>query len=401
MGGWAVTGSSSQKESMLKTRLFDYALKIFITMGAVFYVGAPAILGGEEAIVWGYATQELFFRYGVITLFTLSMMIRPKRTLRFYSIPCLLLFSIFCASFFGFGLDLRHKILNFFIGLLFYKLVFENFVFSKVKKYAWWIGWMLMANLAMCSFQAWDRGLIFSHITPQAASKGIDALVGLMRLKVHLGVLSAIVGPFIVGFMPVFTPCLLALLYFGKSSVAIASFLSTCLLLAYFRLKKSLFLLLSVLFFISGSIYVIYFDMPHGQFSERFKVWYAAFDYVLRASPIIGLGIGSFSQVNFGTMQGNQLPILWAWAHNEYLQVFFELGAVGLFLLLVYLVKKHREFIKFKNDRILQVLYSSCLGICLVSFLQFPFHLSRLVGLSIFFFALFHARVFDLKKELA
>lgn len=387
------------------TKLFNYSLKIFLFLCTVFYVAVRKPMTADEAITFNYMTQQLFFRYGIFVLFCLSMMIRPKRIIRFYSLPCFFVFAVLIACFYEFGTQTRHHLMNLFTGLLFYKLVFENFNFGKIKQFAFWIGCVLLLNMFICSFQAFGQPMIFQAINPVLASPQ-DSIVGLMRQKVQLGVLCSMVGPFILAFSPFFAILFVPFLYWSKSSAALMAFLISSLVWVYLRFWKKgtdlfKFCSLVVLAALSSMavIYVLQYDMPTGQFSERFQLWRFSLDIALKSSPIIGLGIGSFSRMNFSREQvGIKEPLVWNEAHNEFLQTFFEFGAIGLFIVLAFILARHKEFIKFRGDQVIQALYATCLSICLVSFFHFPFHLARFAHFGIFFFAILHARAYDLKK---
>jgi len=68
--------------------------------------------------------------------------------------------------------------------------------------------------------------------------------------------------------------------------------------------------------------------------SQRFINWKIYLNYWWENMPVLGFGPGSFApigpylQTTFNNERGNFL----LWAHNEYLQVFFEFGVVGFVL---------------------------------------------------------------------
>lgn len=376
---------------------FEYALKLFLCIGIVFYCPVSGGLSVEEAVNFGYLSQELFFRFGAMVVFCAGLTQTPLRSLKFYSLPMFFVYALCAALLFQFPGFMQNQLTNLFMGVLFYKTVFEHLDFSRLKSYAWWIGWVLFINLAFCALQANGRQVLFSEAS-HAVAGPMDRMIGMMKLKVHLGTLAAISAPLITLFAPAFALCLIPMLVLGISSSAMIAFVLSVILLMWFRLPKKVSIPLSVLILLAGVAFVVFYDMPGGQFGERFKIWEFTLDRSLRFSPIIGSGIGSFKALNIATIQNNGTPIAWGWVHNEGLQALFEFGLIGIAILGSYLVKRYKEFGQFKSDRILQVLFTSCLSILIISFIQFPFHLGRFTHLIIFMFSGFHARVEDLKN---
>jgi O-antigen ligase len=219
--------------------------------------------------------------------------------------------------------------------------------------------------------------------------------VGFMRLKVHLGVLSAILGPVIVFMAPAFALALLPLLWYGQSSVAVMALALAFGVWAFLNLPRKWFIALSAVLLGLGLCYVIFYDMPGGQFTERFKVWHGTISVALKTNPWIGNGIGSFSKFNFQTLQTGHENLSWSWCHNEFVQAFFEFGLIGLGIIGYFFTSQAKRFTRHMRDPTLQILAISCLSILCVSFFHFPFHLARFAHLCIFFFALYMARLDD------
>jgi len=170
-------------------KVFEYSLKFFVSFSTIFYMTVPQGLAVENALTWGYMTQELFFRYGVMILFCLASLLKIKERIDDGKIfPVFVAYSIIIALSLGLHPEMRRQVLNVFIGYLFYKIVFENFEFSKLKSFGKWFIGVAVANLALMTFQWFRSDPLMTSVSP-ILSNHLDGIVGFMRLKVHLGLL--------------------------------------------------------------------------------------------------------------------------------------------------------------------------------------------------------------------
>jgi len=181
--------------------------------------------------------------------------------------------------------------------------------------------------------------------------------------------------------------------------VAIVAWLASTLLILRFRLNKWLFWSVCAGILALGAVYILNFDMPGGQFLERFKVWWFTFSYSLKSNVFFGNGLGSFAVLGVSTKQKTVSELLnWVWVHNEFLQAFFEAGLAGIVLIFVFVRERVEGFLKFRNDCQTQILFAAFLGLLLVSFFHFPFHLGRFAPLCVFVMALMGAKLKDLEN---
>lgn len=365
-----------------------------------------------------YVIQELFFRYGTITLFLVSCFFKePKRRLQFFSMPVFLLFVILVSMFFNFDIRVRASILNIFFGIFFYKLVVENVDIKEFPKIATWLFWLLFANLVLCLMQTLQIDPIFSHVRPDLMPDQDE--LGFMRLKATLGCLAVVIAPFLFILSPWLVLVALPLLYHSDSSVSVAAFALVMGFLLYFRFKEyrvdfKLPLLprinfplvwlwwITVAVILTGGVwYVCFVDMPMGQFGSRFVIWKWSLSTFLTKSPFFGLGLAKFGAIGPQTMQGggNPEPLTWIWVHNEFLQGAFETGIIGLTILIIFIRARFEEFKKNWQDREIQALFGSFLAILMISFFHFPFHLGKMAPLCIFLMALYHAKVIERTKN--
>jgi len=223
-------------------------------------------------------------------------------------------------------------------------------------------------------------------------------MVGFMGSKYMLGAWSAIALPFIFLVSPFLCVFLIPMFYFSQSSTAVAAGVVSFLLMVWFK-NRRLAYFMGAFLLIAGTWYVLYRDMPTGQFSKRFQVWWAAIN-LLRGDFYFGAGIGTWKVMNVMTTQETSLELKhWSWMHNDYLQVLFECGAVGLLILLRYL---KRFFVLFQNrlvsfDKELQCSLAAFMAVLIIAFFHFPFHCGRLAGISLFVFACLEAKLQDIQ----
>lgn len=376
-------------------RIFHYFVLTFLVVSTLFYLPVPQNMEFRAAIDFGMQIQELFFRYGVFLIFAFSLLFRPVREAK----P--VYFALFSAylivsSLFGFDMAVRRQLLNILVALLFYKVILDHYEARFIKTFGKFAFGLVLANLALSIAQYYGFDPIFSK---PAAMGRMDQIGAFMKLKVHLGILAAFLSPAIFNWCPWLLVFTLPLLFFGFSSAAVAAFVASIMLIVVFKYRKWVVLLIAAVIVGGGIFYVLKFDMPTGQFTERFKVWYDALSYAFRGNPFFGLGLGGFAKWEPITAQITVTEKLsWIWAHNEYIQLFFEAGIAGLLFVIFYLVDACKKFREFFRDHEFRSLFSGVLCIAIVSFFHFPFHLGRFAPLCIFMLALFHAKHEDLSN---
>lgn len=249
--------------------------------------------------------------------------------------------------------------------------------------------------------------------------------VGLFGIKMANGIFLSLIVPIVASFNILVAPLLLIPLFFAQSSVVALSLFGSMSFYLY-HLHRKLFLPFILLGLVGLSAFCVLDERTDGQtFSSRFPVWHSAIKYGLH-NPI-GYGPDSYRNLNkhknfvfksdekynhglefympdgsvafqyysmfndkaeIETKTKNKLDSgfnakdlsMWDNPHNEYIQMFFEYGFAGLFLLIGLM---HEMWYRFKfypgrKDKELIVL-SSCLIVYFISGLtQFPLHMARL-----------------------
>ena len=380
---------------------FHYLLLAFIGMSTYFYIPVNPNSQNLDALMWGYSIQELFFRYGTMFLFGISSFLRPKRSFTDKFFIIFVIYTLLSCAMKGFTPEMRHGLLNIFFGFIFYKTLVEHFDFKKLKMFGWMFFALACANLLWCGLQFIGQDPLFSDANTVKAGWQ-DTLVGLMRNKVHLGALVAVTAPLMLLVSPwLVIPCI-PLLFISQSSAAALSFVISMGLIAYIKLSRRTFLLLVALLVLLGVAYIFFFDMPHGAFGSRFNVWFATISMGLRQDPYFGQGIGAFAKMNVVTVQTNGVPQNWIWTHNEFIQLFYETGFIGIGIAILFIIQNVKAMfvhkIKYLQDHYVFFLASFVAILC-ISFLHFPFHLGRFVAVFIFFMALLAAKREDYQYE--
>lgn len=381
--------------------LLNHLIIAFVVIGTFFYIPAPASITDTAAsLEWGYQTQELFFRYGVFFILFASMFSIPLRRVKFGWVALFLVYVIALGAFVGFDIAVRRQVLNVCLGGLFFKVCAENLRTRDIKKIGVWFFLVMLWNFTMCLQQYFGRDPLFTK--PDALGHA-DMMVGFLRMKVHLGSMVSIMAPFVAFWCWPLALISVPLLFWSNSSGAVVAFvISMVSLLILWAIHRGIKAKIIAVLVLSGLIglgafYVTKYDMPGGQFKERFKIWEFTYSQTLKTNLFFGNGVSGFSKLGVTSIQKNGEPLTWTWAHNEYVQSFYEFGAVGIFIISFYVMGCFRAFFRNWFDAELSVIFFSLLSVFLIGTLHFPFHIARLAGLCLFVMGLFKARVSDLE----
>jgi len=324
---------------------------------------------------------------------------KPERTATLKTFAGFFLYVLGISSFISFDLQQRRAILNIFLGLVFYKMIVEHFDRRYLKVVSLAILAVIAGNILFSIGQIFNVDPLFRHTSDTVV--GFPRPVGLMRLEAHLGTLAAITGPLLMMIHPVLIVTVLPLLFWGSASAAVLAFVVSMGFLLYHQLNKKVFFVLFALLAAAGLFYIVNYDMPGGTFDYRLKIWFKSLQAVLPRSPFYGLGIGSFARWSPQSAQAtNDSPLVWIWAHNEYIQLLFELGIVGVFFFWRWFKERFQDLRRCVKDVQFRYAFASFLGLSIVSFFHFPFHLGRLAGISLFSIALVHALALDNERTV-
>lgn len=362
-------------------------------------------------------------------------------------------FLAWCAIQFMFfaGGDRGEAILlqNVFFSALLYHFVVKYV--GKMKKYYWALFGLLCLNVLWAFMQSRQFDPIFSPINPQIQTIFSD-VSGFFCLPAFFAIFAAVIAPLCIFLSPFLAIAVIPALIVGKSSFAMAGAASGILFMLWFR-KRIIFWVLLVFMLVGGSFYIVKYDAPTGQFSRRLTAWKLILTEGFRRQ-FFGHGLGAYGRdyTFMECVQTNQVAIIqtgaelldfslrqavqlkneeiikyiiskngqpfnfdefyeysktkgfglepWGQAHNEYLQVFFNGGLVGLFLVIGYIFNLFKRFFSIKSkDYELMALMGAFVAICIVSFAHFPFQVARLAGPVLVVMALLEAKLLRYEGE--
>lgn len=380
-------------------KVFSYLVFSFVAVSTFFYLPVPKGMEFMRAVEFGYQVQELLFRYGAMAIIGISYFMEPLRKAKVFPMALFLLASI-AVSLLNFDIAARRVILNVFVAVVFYKTISEHLDTRDLKIFSVFASGVIILNIIWCLFQYFGIDPLFSG----AGEPGImDRLVGFMKLKVHLGLLAAFLAPVMAYLSPWLVLLCLPLLFVGFSSSGVLAFVVSIWLLCLFetnfknRAETFKFVLFNLLFLGLGVYYIVAIDSPSGQFGSRFETWHLTLSYAMKKNIFLGSGLGSFASWEPLTTQLTQTEKLsWLWAHNEYLQTFFEGGLVLLSVIFIYLKGVFDDFKILSVDPIIRFSFVSIISIAIISFFHFPFHLGRFVPVCLVLMAVFNARKCEL-----
>jgi hypothetical protein len=205
--------------------------------------------------------------------------------------------------------------------------------------------------------------------------------------------------PFVFTASPFAVIALIPLFIVSKSSTSVVAGLIAFLVMVWFRNRKAA-VLWALALVACGVFYVLKFDMPSGEFTKRFNVWWAAIN-LIRGDVWFGAGLGSWKEMMVMTEQVSSKELkYWSWLHNDFLQLFFECGVFAIIGLYFYF-KRIAGSIKnrLEYDKAFQVLITAFMSLCVIAFFHFPFHAGRLAGIAVFILAALEAKIHDFKSS--
>lgn len=269
--------------------------------------------------------------------------------------------------------------------LLFYKLVIEYLDKEKIKKILIWLRYTIIIVLFYCVLQ---------YLKLDEFLKGLsshDELVGTIGNSSHLAGYLAIVQPIFFykrGIIPLILLWLVILLTGSASGV----FVGFGVILFWLLLKKQYKYV--IVTGVTGLVILLIMLHLFPRFlnpENRYGMWKAVFN-IFKDKAITGFGLGSF-----GVMKIQLLPetSIWRHTHNEFYQIAFETGIIGLGLVVWCIWEYFKEGFKLIKSNTCLVLLTMFFGICLLSLFSFPLHLWQISAIGM----LAYSGLFCIKSE--
>jgi len=335
----------------------------------------------KQADLWH--AQGQFFQAGLLIIFSLSLFEKPKyqqvinKPLGAFILWAGLLTSYFWIKIFVTSGNYPIKIFMPFFNILcivwFYKLCTEYLDRKDIAKIFKWLRYSVILLLLYCTLQYFKLDEFLSGL----ADSG-DQLVGTIGNPSHLAGYLALLSPLFFnkkGVLP------LILLWFIILLTGSASGLFTALvvLVAYLLIKRRFWLGGGVSFLACfGGVVLLLTKSNFFTSSHRLEVWRMALE-VFKGKPITGFGLGSFALNKFYI---NRISSIWRHAHNEYLQISFELGIIGLVLILWVIFNALKDGWTLRKDNNGAILISIFVGFICLSCFTFTMHLWQISVLA-------------------
>ena len=341
-----------------------------------------------------------------------------------------------------------HMVQNIFFAAVLYHFIVKYADLESLKKYLWAFYGVMLLSCFWIALQANQIDPLWVNSNQSAhVSSFISEYAGFFNLPQLMGNYVAAVTPFAFVLNPLLAGFALIALGCSKSTFAVIAALTASLFFYWFR-KRIVFWIILLVFGTAGTFWVLKFDLPGGQFERRLNIW----GTLLKTSfqkQFTGHGIGAYNSeyvfieseatgktqmvkdtkelLGFLIFQADKLPSprrekllgiltkinpgeglhltklndflraesfafnIWAEAHNEFLQVFFEFGIFGILILFGYFINLFRRFfmLGLEKNKAALALASSVVAIIVISAAHFPFHLARIAGPYLVILALF------------
>ncbi len=333
--------------------------------------------------------QGQFFQAGLLIIFSLSFFVKPKQINTInkplgafilwagLSTSCVWIKTLTATQ--NYAIKIFLPFFNLLCLVLFYKLCLEYLNSKSIDKILKWFRYSVILILFYCVLQY----LQLDEFLKGMDNSGRDELVGTIGNASHLAGYLAIVSPLFFnkkGILPLIL-LLIILLLAGSAS---GLFVAVVVGIVYLLLKKR-YLWSGIISFLacSGGTILLFDKSGFFTSNHRIELWKMAFEG-FRQKAITGFGLGSFALNKFET---GGIVSVWRHAHNEYFQIAFELGLIGLFLLLwvVYSAIKDGWLIHSKENGIL--LFTMLIGFLALSLFTFTMHLWQISVLGMFIYS--------------
>lgn len=372
----------------------DWAIKCFLA----FMVVCPIYF--HSAIDLGYKSlrisQEQIFQIGVTVLYAIFLV--PNIFL-----ASILLYSCFLYAYFAFPPHAGGYVLNLFMACVIYNVSYKIATPKLMKAVRQILLWLCFSNIVFMLLQATNNDFIYKSCS--SGQYSID-LVGIMGLKAISGMFLCFCIPFVPSILVKLA--LLAPIYFTESSAAVFAGI-VCILYEVFKRYGKKVLMIALVPLVIGGAFYIARDTKTGMFEDRAELWKTTMRDAIKR-PVVGYGLDSFRNVskekpwmyfkNVTTAKSEGLKydlntksfivrpefaknkdILDPWdnAHNEFVQLFFEFGAIGVIIVLAFIrdIYKRFKWSDLSERKYIEPMMLVLTLYLIVSVGQFPFHMAR------------------------
>jgi len=265
--------------------------------------------------------------------------------------------------------------------ILFYKLIVEYLNKNSIEKILKWFKYTVIALLFYCVLQFFGLDEFFNALGTTDNNK---LVIGIIGNPSHWGGFLAIVQPlfFSKNRQDILSLILLwGLILLTHSAAGMVGGLLVILFWIAFKKRKLFPIAIGTSIAFVTTVFL--FNKHYFSAGDRLDAWRTTF-VLMKDKFITGLGLGTFGLKN--TFSG----VHWQHAHNEYYQLVFELGIIGLILVLWCIYDYFKTFNSIKTDLTIKI-SSMFFGFCLISGVDFVSHLWVISTLAMFLFASIYA----------
>lgn len=265
--------------------------------------------------------------------------------------------------------------------VLLYKLIIEYLDKNSIEKILKWFKYTAIVLLFYNVLQFFGIDEFFNALGTTTNNKQVLGIIGNPS---HWGPFLAMVQPvfFNKNRQDIISLVLLwGLILLTGSAVGIVGGLLVILFWLTFKKRKLLSIGLGASLVFITSIFL--FNKHYFGNSGRLNAWKETF-VLMKDKFVTGLGLGTFGLKN--NIQGGH----WQHLHNEYYQLVFELGIIGLVLVLWCIYDYFKTFASIKTDLTIKI-SSMFFGFCLIAGVDFVGHLWVISTFAMFLFASIYA----------
>lgn len=270
----------------------------------------------------------------------------------------------------------------------------------------------VMVQYSWLIVQAWNADPIFNSLL----IKGQDEMVAFFGSKDQMGSFFAITAPVMFMVHPLLVALCVAGVILSKSAFAFMGLLAGCSIAAWYRSSK----VFSVFVFFILCCAVCYFakvdKIGKADFTTRLSVWSEATGAVyngslpiekdgkhiiIQTNPVYGYGFSSFLNVfPYVISKDNSFNYVdekFTHAHNDYIEILFELGWIGFSVLIILLGTFVWGFITSKKTIELAVYFGAIVAYLCNAMGNFVTHIATSGMLIVVLYGLYESTRRELK----
>jgi len=261
--------------------------------------------------------------------------------------------------------------------------------------------------------------LQYTNLDPIFNGKGtymiegrVDDTVGFSGSHNQIGIFFATTAPLILAWCPYLIPLTIFGLWCSTTSAAMLGFVVTTLLVLPKKNKDYLAVLLFVLCVALGVFYIKFENVSRYALNERIVLWKHTIQdtldgelvltngdlqKIVRKNSWFGYGLGNFKRLSPYSQKEylNKLDPereqthVYGHAHNDYLEVFFELGKIGFVALLLIICHFFLSFWATKKTKILKISFLCILSQMICALAVFTVHTAVSAMLLVIFLGVY------------